>query len=121
MIAAAVEVSSFLPHAGVFVFSGDTPYSILEAIHKTEDLHKFTVKAAKLLPDLGWAEWRTICSVGTAFFDHEDVEPQELKKYLGAVPELCRLLEFLEADNAGEILAGKYLDGCPAAPSVFSS
>ena len=109
MVAMAVSFPNSFLNSLVFIFYGNTGDELVANFHDVQDLEQHVINIrgyinyVKQQDDYDFTE-----DIYNAFLECTPISIQDATRFFMLCPEVCKVLDFIESDNAVEILRGKY-------------
>ena len=109
MVAMAVSFPESFLNSLVFIFYGQTGEELIKNFHDTQDLEQHIMNIR------GYISWETqqedynfTENFYNAVTEKHPISIENAKRFFLLCPEVCKVLDFIENDNALQILRKKY-------------
>lgn len=109
MVAMAVSFPNSFLSSLVFIFYGNTGEELTASFHDTQDLEQHVMNIRDYID---WATRQEDYDFTEDFYnaatEEAPISIDEAKRFFMLCPEVCKVLDFVEDDNALQILRTKY-------------
>jgi hypothetical protein len=100
--------NSFL-NSLTFIFYGNTGTELLLSFHDVQDLEQHIINVRQSVDsEMFWKVSDFTENIYSAFHAGEDISIEDAKRFLYLCPDICDVLDFVEDENALQILKAKY-------------
>lgn len=109
MIAMAVSFPNSFLSSLVFIFYGNTGEELIANFQETQDLGQHIASVREYIAwETQQENYDFTEDVYTAATSGASISTDDVKRFFSLCPEVCEVLDFVEGDNALQILRDKY-------------